>query len=589
MKRSHRRSESALQSLSFDTNSTFKHRNGSSQKKGCPLTPKRYKSTIAAMMTSGTDFIECSSNLFPHLIHIIDLTKDFIHRVSGIIDIPNEWACLDVAFSKTKFIALHSVGEILEKDLQSFEKFSSQLKIWYFIPTIYVCGEVKHIEMKNGKLFMNGQKFKEIKQVLEAKYLDNKAIRSAITDPEVREVHEALTELLETPIWKILLKMKQSRQLSAGHDKLSMELDILLNTVKHPASSDTIKSISPASQAVSEIPDELKNYLLRKRDVSGFGLWNNNEFRVFVNHEDSRRHLQENLLRNFAQFFASNRLNVNACKPGFRQYFFQQGDKLFRIESATLDANRKEGYGTLGGFVSDQNTNIHALTCAHVCQQGSSVFVAGEVSNRERIGECAFKANLQADSVPKLIDVALVKIDERMKERCDRSMYNDQHQQSKVRIYTENLQSIAQKAYVYKIGASTSVTRGLVESPEYLHNVADDRDEFFLVSGVGDDPFAVGGDSGSIVFTVDNSSAHDIINIVGMVLGSLTTNPCVTDHGNSKKATDGKNPTKAKIDDKEPGGENEDSSQEFSACFRMDTALEFLSQNGWDIRFEDQI
>lgn len=94
--------------------------------------------------------------------------------------------------------------------------------------------------------------------MLEAKYLDNKAIRSAITHPDVREVHEALTELLEAPIWKLLVEIKQKMQKSDVSDKQvkhSMELDILLNTVKHPVSNGLTKSISSAGHTISEISD----------------------------------------------------------------------------------------------------------------------------------------------------------------------------------------------------------------------------------------------------------------------------------------------------------------------------------------------
>lgn len=113
---------------------------------------------------------------------------------------------------------------------------------------------------------MSGHKNEETKQMLEAKYLDTKAIRSAITHPDVREVHEAMTELLETPIWKLLIEIKQNMQKSDVSDKqvkLSMEFDIILNTVKHPVSNGIIKSISSASHTISGIPDELRNYLLR--------------------------------------------------------------------------------------------------------------------------------------------------------------------------------------------------------------------------------------------------------------------------------------------------------------------------------------
>lgn len=586
MKRSHRRSN-YLQSLSLDMNGKTKPRNGSPHKEFLPLAIKRCKSTPAAMMTNTAEFIECSLKLFPHLIHIFELTKEFIHRASGVIDIPNEWADLDVTFVKAKVIALRCP----EKDCRPIEKFMNDQNTWPFTPTISVCEEQNQVEIKNGILFMNGQKYEETKQMLEAKYLDNKAKRSAIAHPDVREVHEALTELLETPIWKLLIEIKQNMQKSDVSDKqvkLSMELDILLNTVKHPVSIGIIKSISSAGHTISEIPDELRNYLLRKRDVSGFGIWNNNEFRVFVNQEYSRRHLQENMLTNFAQFFGSYRLNVIVCNPRFRQYF-KQGEKIFPNKSTPLKPNEENGYGTLGGFVTDQNADIHALTCAHVCQQGSSFFVPGGVSSTEKIGECAFKANLQAETIQKFIDVALVKIDKRVKDMCDLSMYNDESLPSPVRIYSkEDLLETVKKTFVYKIGASTSVTRGVVTSPEYHSKEGGGRGELFFISGVGDAPFAKEGDSGSIVFTVGNSSTRDIINIVGMVFGGFTQNSFVTDQGKAKKATDGESSTKRKKDDEELGRKYEDTNQE-CACFRMDTALKFLKENGWKIRFKDQI
>lgn len=88
------------------------------------------------------------------------------------------------------------------------------------------------------------------------------------------------------------------------------------------------------------------------------------------------------------------------------------------------------------------------------------------------------------------------------------------------------------------------MTRGFVKSSEYHSKGREGRAELFFISGVGDAPFAKDGDSGSIVFTVDNSSARDIINIVGMVSGGFTQNSCVIDQGEAKKATDCKSSTK---------------------------------------------
>lgn len=113
---------------------------------------------------------------------------------------------------------------------------------------------------------MGSKAFKKTKNMLSVRNLDTLSIRSVITNPEVREIHEALTELLETPVWELLNKMKQNMQMSdASHqiDMLSMELDVLLNTVKHVASKDMINDRAPERQAYSNIPEEIKDYLLR--------------------------------------------------------------------------------------------------------------------------------------------------------------------------------------------------------------------------------------------------------------------------------------------------------------------------------------
>lgn len=113
---------------------------------------------------------------------------------------------------------------------------------------------------------MGEKTFKKTKNMLNVSNLDTIAIRSAITDPEVREIHEALTTLLETPLWEILVEIKQNIKLSnASHkvDMLSMELDVLLNTVKHVTFRDMISDRVPERQAYSDIPEAVKDYLLR--------------------------------------------------------------------------------------------------------------------------------------------------------------------------------------------------------------------------------------------------------------------------------------------------------------------------------------
>lgn len=266
------------------------------------------------------------------------------------------------------------------------------------------------------------------------------------------------------------------------------------------------------------------------------------------------------------------------CEPCYHPYF-KPGDKIFKTNSALAESQKKDSdakeekrYGTLGGFVTDKNSNTYALTCSHICRnEGRCVFAAHGDSERENIGNCVFSSNLKAKQIPIFADVALVKINDEVKERCKRSMLNDDLSESKVKIFSGNLENFVRREYVYKFGATTGLTKGYVLSPAFYIT---GRDETFLVSGFGDVHFAERGDSGSIVLMNKNDSALDTINVIGMFFGSCTLN-------------DDKNKTTKKKD--EEIKKKKEDCKEKSACFRMDTALQFLRQNGWDIRFEDQI
>lgn len=328
----------------------------------------------------------------------------------------------------------------------------------------------------------------------------------------------------------------------------------------------------------------------RKREVFGFGIWNNDDFRVFVNHKNKERHLRENLLTAYADFFAGKRLNVLVYQPFFVPYF-QQGDKIIPWSLPSEDSHetvlyqRKKSYGTLGGFVLDKKCDKYALTCSHVCRKGSIVFAAHNDSEEKRIGECIFSSNLQSENkIATFSDVALVKIDGNVIDGCNLSMLNNYFHESNVKIYSENLSKI-EKVFVYKIGATTSLTTGLILSSEYYDNITDGRTELFVISDFGNVPFTEPGDSGSIVFTNENSSALDTINVIGVFWGEILLKPLPMK--DSKTMTFEENNATKRGEDEEVQMEN--IHQRHSICFRMDTALKYLDESGWNIRFKNQI
>lgn len=287
------------------------------------------------------------------------------------------------------------------------------------------------------------------------------------------------------------------------------------------------------------------------------------------------------MLRIFTDIFLTKlNLHIMVGEPCIH-FYSQQGDKIYTRNSLSEESNDENSYGTLGGFVSDQNNDTLVLTCSHVCKNGNIIFADDNDHGRVRMGKCVFSNDLQTKTIDEFIDVALIKIDNDALDRCNLSMLNNTLQQSNVKIYLESLQKIARKAFVYKIGASTSVTKGLITSPEFHLKITGGRAELFFVSDI-DDPFADKGDSGSIVFIIENSSALDTIRVIGMVSGELTPNK---PSGESEKVDE--NRKSEKKDDE--GAKKEVSCTGDITCFRMDKTVEFLRKKGIDVSFKNQI
>lgn len=75
-------------------------------------------------------------------------------------------------------------------------------------------------------------------------------------------------------------------------------------------------------------------------------------------------------------------------------FYSQQGDTIYTRNSLSEESNDENSYGTLGGFVSDQNNDTFVLTCSHVCQKGDIIFADDNDHGRVRIGECVFSNDL---------------------------------------------------------------------------------------------------------------------------------------------------------------------------------------------------
>ena len=305
----------------------------------------------------------------------------------------------------------------------------------------------------------------------------------------------------------------------------------------------------------------------RKREVFGFGLWNQKEFRVLLLKDDYAQHIQTNLENRFTDFFNIYNLNVVVCNAQMSPYL-RQGDKIFRPQ---LD----QSYLTLGCFVKDNTRRVYALTSSHGVPKKCTVTACFENLSQRFIGKCIFSSHY-TDNTPTRIktDVALIEIIDSVKNECHLSMVNHKFQDSKVCIHDGDLQDIADKMHVYKIGARTSIRKGLIKSPDFTATIG--RKELFVVTGLSGLPFAEGGDSGSIVFIYENSSALDTIKVIGMVSGGITMNT-TEDHKEQGASTNGMEVL-----------ENANQSDNI-CCYEIKNTLEYLKENGWIVSFENQV
>lgn len=305
----------------------------------------------------------------------------------------------------------------------------------------------------------------------------------------------------------------------------------------------------------------------RKREVFGFGLWNKKEFRVLLLKDDHAQHIQTNLKNRYTNFFDMYNLKVVVCDAQMSPYL-RQGDKISRPQ---LD----QSYLTLGCFVKDNTRRVYALTCSHGVPKECNVTAFLGNPPPRLIGKCIISSHY-ADNTPARIktDVALIEIIDSVKNECHLSMVNHAFKDSKVCIHDGNLQDIAGKEHVYKIGARTSVRKGLIKSPDFTATIG--RKELFVVTGLSGLPFAEGGDSGSIVFINENSSALDTIKVIGMVSGGITMN-----------TTEDQKEQGASINGMEVV-ENANQSDNI-CCYEIKSTLEYLKENGWVVSFENQV
>lgn len=277
--------------------------------------------------------------------------------------------------------------------------------------------------------------------------------------------------------------------------------------------------------------------------------------------------MKQELMKINKTFFEKIQLKIEETKLVQKRTLLQ-GDPIM-----TNQTNRRSA--TLGGFVREINNKrkIYALTCHHMFPRKTQLAYTDSL---EEMGACVFTTNDNA------CDFAVVEINDSFSDKCDLAIRRDDGKKVNAKVYTESLEN---HGLVFKIGATTNMTKGYIISSEYYDKVFMDEHEgtIFLVKG-SPGSFSKEGDSGSLVFSRPKCAQQTYVDVLGMVYATKVTVSDDVDSDDDDDVSDVgkphcKNTTDAVLNN-------------ISLCFRIDKALELFKESqgeGFDVQFKDDL
>lgn len=181
--------------------------------------------------------------------------------------------------------------------------------------------------------------------------------------------------------------------------------------------------------------------------------------------------------------------------------------------------------GTLGGFVDSNDNQLYALTCAHVVSgEGNieqSVFIKNGSERRQLFATSHPRMTILTGEEPNaFVDIAAAKVIDNVRHKCTKFLKDDDGMEAIAELFTETPQQLFGRE-IFKYGASTNFTRGIVCCCDYcLFNAGDVNDYFILIDCLPDSVnahYAQPGDSGSINCIVLVEKNKKIIKAVSML------------------------------------------------------------------------
>lgn len=175
--------------------------------------------------------------------------------------------------------------------------------------------------------------------------------------------------------------------------------------------------------------------------------------------------------------------------------------------------------GTLGMFLNSNNGELYALTCAHVIFDSQYIYIRNRNGENEIFATRHENFTALPGSQPyPLVDIAAIQVESSHCPNCTKFLKDDDGMMKSPELSEQRSGELAGQ-YIYKYGAASHLTRGLVCSEDY--NLAKSGEDYLILIACspGCDEskmYAQPGDSGSIN-CVSNVETNKTVKAVSML------------------------------------------------------------------------
>ncbi|XP_053401039.1 uncharacterized protein LOC128557572 [Mercenaria mercenaria] len=275
-----------------------------------------------------------------------------------------------------------------------------------------------------------------------------------------------------------------------------------------------------ANQTGTKIPDNLRREIMTLDGVYGMGtIYGQVEIHLRKMEKEMKTEVQDKVseVMNCFKFLQPYRI-ISVLQEPRNLFAITSGRGIKSLNPHKNDTYRK---GTLGGFVRSNNNKLYGLTCAHVVHGNGNVhdvFIQSETEEMVLIGRSLPRMTVFPDTNRiAFIDIAAIEITKECQPKC--SLKDEHGQEKRAQVFEGKPETIVSN-FIYKYGATSDLTKGIVVSTDYSLFGPDARELVVLIDSlpsIDAGKYAQEGDSGAINCITDITDHSGTIKAVSMI------------------------------------------------------------------------